>query len=132
MTTFENSPAGAPDAPYRPGEQVFAVYTTPRGTEAGYGWVLACVPGGPAEAGWTLIAEVGDLVLTYPLDRAGHSTAVHRPIRRHAVDRVLPTLLHADAATAGCVTGRAETPAGEVGKPGAGRHPGLAWAERRR
>jgi hypothetical protein len=104
MSTLRNTPAGAP---YRPGDQVFALYATTRGIEAGYGTVLACVPAGHGEPGWTLIAEVGDLVLTYALNPAGSSPAVHRPIRRHAVDRVLPTLLHGDQACAGCLTGRA-------------------------
>jgi hypothetical protein len=93
MNSSGNSSTGTPATPYRPGEQVFAVHTTTRCVEAGYGRVLACVPRTP-ETGWTLIAEVGDLILTYPLDPAGRSRWVHRPIRRHAVDRVLPTLLH--------------------------------------
>jgi hypothetical protein len=122
MSTLRNTPAGAP---YRPGDQVFAVYATTRGTEAGYGTVLACVPGGRDGAGWTLIAEVGDLVLTYPLNPAGDSPAVHRPIRRHPVDRVLPTLLHGDQACAGCLTGRATgsypEAAGSTGATVAGR-----------
>src|SRR5690242_15676680 len=103
MTTLRHTDprSGQSSAPYRAGEQVFAVYTTTRGTEAGYGRVLACVPVTAGQGhgqrneqrnmhgeGWTLIAEVGDLVLTYPLDPAGNSPRVHRPIRRHPIDRV--------------------------------------------